>query len=256
VAIRVRRAAIATVRGVQIKGAPACGYRTGIEVDRSDAAILYDQISNFLSTGISAGPGSKVLIHKTDARFLHLERGRALPGNALSPDATGMALDGVAEARVSNGSVFSVPPRGRLQPTLWVGLAVRDAAGPVRVRRMWVKGTIRAGFLVLRSSEVDLIDNRTRFNWGNGIEIDHVTGGRVTKGFAARSGRGITLGPGTRDVHVVDLRTWSNRLLDCHDASSGSSSHGTANAWSNVMGATSDPPGLCVPRNAPPSEAP
>jgi hypothetical protein len=250
VAIRIRGGAQATVRGVRITGAPTCGYRTGIEVDRSDATILYDRISNFLTAGITAGPGSKVLIHETEARFLHLDRDRALPGNLLSPDATGIALDGVVDGRVSKTGVFSVPPRGRLQPTLWVGIAVRDTAGRVRIYRTRVVRTIRAGFLVLRASGVQLIDVRTRGNWGNGIEIDDVTGGRVRNGYAAISGRGISLGPGTRDVRVAGLRTWSNRLLDCHDASAGSSSSGTANAWSHVTGSTSDPPGLCTRRVA------
>jgi hypothetical protein len=250
VAIRIRQNAQATIRGVRVAPGQACGYHVGIEVDGSDATLLYDRISNFLTAGITAGPGSRVRIHETETRFLHLHRERALPGNALSADATGIVLDGVAMGRVSKTGVFSVPPRGRRRPTLWVGIAIRDTAGPVRVHRTRLLRTIRAGFLVLRSAQVDLIDVRTRGNWGNGIEIDDVVGGSVSRGYAAISGRGITLGPGARDVRVTGVRTWANRFLDCHDASSGSSATGTANAWSNVTGRSSDPPGLCAPPDA------
>jgi hypothetical protein len=246
-AIVIRDGSEATIRGVRITGGRACGYRVGIDVRSSSAELLYDTITNFLGTGVRAGTGSRVRVFETEARFLHPDRSRALPGSDLAPEATGFDLDGAAGARVESSSVFSVPARGRLQPTLWAGVTVRDTPGPVRIQRTRVLRTIRAGFLVQRSPQVRLLDVRTRGNWGNGIELDDVTGTIVRNGFALVSYRGITLGARTAGVRIANLQSRDNRLLDCQDASSGSGSAGTANVWSNVVGSTSDPPGLCSP---------
>lgn len=248
-AISIQGGANATIRGVRITTQPECGYDVGIDVVDSVATLAFDQVTDFLTTGIRVGPGSSAEISRSDIRFLHAHRKRALPGNHLSEEATGIVLDGVASGHISRSGVFSVLPRSdRVQPSLWAGIVIKGARGPVSVWRTRVFRTIQAGYLVTDSPGVILSDVRVRANFRDGIVLDDLSGAVVRSGQAINNGRGITLGPGTSDVRVIALRVHGSRVLDCHDGSAGDGSAGTANVWTRVIGASSDPPGLCHPR--------
>ena len=138
VAIRIRDSTGIEVRGIRINTDPACGYRVGVSVERSDVALPFDRISDFLSRGIVAGPGSSVAIEWSEMRFIHVGRERAMIGDTFPADPTGIELDRVRVASVVHSGVFSVIPHGsRKQPELWAGVWVHDAgrAGAHRALR-------------------------------------------------------------------------------------------------------------------------
>jgi hypothetical protein len=245
-AVRIAGGGAAQLRSVRIAAARVCGYRRGILVEDGRASIEHVRVTDFLTAGIAAGAGGQVSIARTDVRFLHGHRDGALLGDAIDPEATGIAIDGALGATITRSAVFSVKPKDDVvRPQLWVGIAIRDVAGDVLIRRSGVRRTVRASFLVLRSSRVTLRGVWARDSWQDGIYLDEVKGGTVLRGNALRNGRGIALGSAAANVSVRDLRSVGSRLLDCHDASSGSATAGTANRWQGVSGATSVPPGIC-----------
>ena len=250
VAIQIRGATDVTIRGVRIGAAPACGYRTGIDVARSSVTIRYDEVTDFLARGIVAHAASDVGIDTSAVRFLHTRRDEALPGATLDAQATGVVINGAAAARLRSISVFTrLPDTDDELPTLlWAGIDITDTSGSVTIRGdSVITRTWRYGIRVLRSSDVAIIDTLVRDTFGDGYSVDGVSGGRIMGSDSERNPTGIRLGTDTRSVLVSDFRGIASSITDCVDTSTGDGTAGTANTWRRSTGEASVPEGICTP---------
>ena len=100
------------------------------------------------------------------------------------------------------------------------------------------------------STGVALRENVVIFGANDGIVVtSSAPGGTEAKDNEARdNGRdGIRYGAGTQGNVVTQNEALRNGGRDCRDNSVGAGTSGTANTWTDNTGATSAPPGLCVP---------
>ncbi len=250
IAIRVRDATNAIVRGVRIGEIGACGYRTGIDIERSRARVSANVVADFLSRGIVVRDGSHADLEATDIRFLHADLVDHLPGGGLDPAATGLVIEGADSARIRTITVFSkVPARDEeLPPLLMEGITIRDVAGPVVIRGDTViRRTGESGIRVERSDQVTILNMLVERTFGVAYRLDDLSGARITGSDARRSTAGFRLGQGTRDVTLRQVRGIRNEVVDCVDLSLGDGTAGTANSWRRASGRASVPTGLCTP---------
>jgi len=250
VAIRIHDSSDVFIRGDKIGTGPACGYRVGVDVGRSRAALIADTIADFLGRGVAAGPASDLVIAKSDIRFLHDARDQALPGSTLDPEAVGVILDSVNRATLRTVSVFTRRPHDAddLPALLWAGIVIQDARGPVTIRGdSQVTRTWRYGIGVFRSDRVSILNTLVQFGLGDGYLIDDSTGARIIGDDSRDNVTGIRLGPATAGVLVDHLRATRSGVIDCVDGSTGNATGGTANTWRHASGLSSEPSGICVP---------
>jgi len=250
VAIRIRDSSDVTIRGDRIAAGPVCGYRVGIDIERSQASVITDKVTDFLGRGVVAGPGSDVTITATAVRFLHTAREQALPGSTLDAEAAGVVLDGVDRAALRTVSVFTRLPDDPddLPSLLWAGIVIIDAKGPVTIRGdSQVTRTWRFGIRVVGSDHVSILNTIVRYGLGDGYFLDELAGARIVGDDSKGNVTGIRLGPATTGVLVDHLRATHSGVIDCVDASVGDGTAGTANTWRHAQGRSSEPSGICVP---------
>lgn len=250
IAVRIRRATDAIVRGVRIEEGTGCGYHTGIRIDRSRARVSATVITNFLSQGIAVRDGSDVDLESTDIRFLHADLAEHLPGAALDPGATGLVIDHARAARIRTITVFSkVPARDEeLPPQLWEGIVIADVAGPVLIRGdTVVRRTGLSGIRIVRSDHVTIRNTLVQRAFGDAYRLDDLAGGLIVGSDAERSTTGFRLGPDTSGVRMRQVRGIRNVVADCVDLSRGAGTGGTANSWRRSEGRTSAPARICAP---------
>lgn len=248
-AITVRDSTAVAIRGMRVQADARCGYRTGIQIERSDARLITDVVTDFLSRGVVIGPGANVGIEASDIRFLHPHLADALPGSSLDGAATGLLVDRAASARIRTVNVFSrVPARDEdLAPVLWVGIDIRDTPG-VSIRGDTVVRRVgRYGIRIVGSDDVSILNTMVERSYGDGYFLDELEGGRITGSDAERSLTGFRLGPDTVGVILQQVRGIRDQVLDCVDESQGVGTAGTANTWRRSEGRTSVPTGICTP---------
>ncbi|MBX3030867.1 MAG: hypothetical protein KF809_11960 [Chloroflexi bacterium] len=250
VAIRIRDATDAIVRGMRIEEGTGCGYRVGIQVERSRARVSANVVANFLSQGITVRDGSDVDLEATDIRFLHADLVEHLPGAALDRAATGLVIDHARAARIRTITVFSkVPARDEeLPPQLWEGIVISDVSGPVLIRGDTVVRRVGlTGIRIERSHQVTIRNTLVERAFGDAYRLDDLSGARIIGSDAERSTTGFRLGAGTSGVVMRQVRGIRNVVADCVDLSRGTRTAGTANTWRRSEGRTSVPGGLCAP---------
>ena len=226
-----------------------CGYDTGLDVVGGSQVFADDLlIRDFQKHGVLLQDRtSRVTVEDSSIRYFH-------PAEALHPssvDAIGVyALRGGAVTARRN-AIRSAKTGGRSTPLLGTGIDVYDTADPLVSRNDvgYVTWAISIGVQIgtIRDNAVHHgrpsgIDEAVGFWIGGGV-LGEVFG-NTAKGFA----RGIIVDGGATGHAIHDNDFRGNSVLDCQDdTTGGGGTSGTSNTWTQNLGATDDPNGLCSP---------
>jgi len=105
-----------------------------------------------------------------------------------------------------------------------------------------------AEFTVDAPSNIDITFNTIRHPDGNGIDVTDPVADAVSvyRNTVRNAGLdGILFGPDTLQNFINSNSARFSGDFDCEDQSTGSGTSGTANTWTNNVGDSNDPPGIC-----------
>ena len=230
-----------------------CQMGVGIRVGRGPAphmtsgtaTIADNVISDYQKGGIVVdGPGSAATITDNDVTGVGATDLVAQNGIQVSRQATATVSGNTVSANVYTGT----------QGAKSVGILLFDALGDVTVSN----NTISASdWGVAFSSVVPSGEVTVRANTITGGERGIIlTGPTVnTRVESNRTSGAASVGIDVRatasgNTFVGNEASGSDNL-NCSDASDGNRSNGTANTWTDNIGATAEPDGICSPRAAP-----
>ena len=112
--------------------------------------------------------------------------------------------------------------------SVFYGMSVTLTGGAIR------NNVVRHGRRLLTFRSVGI-----KLSGGQDVEVN----GNTVRGF--HYGTHADGGAANHDIHDNDFR--GNRVTDCFDETSGAGTAGTANVWTNDLGITDSPNGLCSP---------
>ena len=145
------------------------------------------------------------------------------------------AIDGTIIYIVGNNDRLTIR-RNVLSGDVGTGISANAAFGSVASTNLLI--------------DTNVIRDRTT---GIAINDDHRTvtvRGNVVQGSTrngASPGRGIAVSAASSGIVLTNNVATGSSDVDCVDASKGSRTVGTANTWTNDVGRTSSPGGLCIP---------
>jgi parallel beta-helix repeat protein len=152
----------------------------------------------------------------------------------------GIAVQGFEGARfVIRGNVVEGLRSNRLERSA-TGIAVNGGRAQVRENLVDVAATAIA---VFGSAQGMIVGNTLTGNRAGIVNGDPSTF-EVTQNRVTNNQRGIDVRGTGNNIHDNDFR--GNEVLDCSDRSRGGGTAGTGNTWTNNLGDTSRPAGLCT----------
>lgn len=252
---------------------PGFGAPYPMETSRATHNVVRD----FKWGGILVEGARKARVDNNKVRFLHADDpgciGTVTVGSAVGPAgicvastvaptevntafplAFGIGVEDEAIADVQRNTVESsnlAAPSVIPSLSLWTGIHLRDAHGDSRVRGNTVSGAftgvmVDSGTVTVSITAAtagpEIAGNRATNSFA-GFEIDqdesHVHDNR-----SFDNGYGIMVLSSDNDIHDNDFR--GNDVIDCGDLTLGGGTAGTANTWTDNLGNTSAPGGLCT----------
>ena len=146
--------------------------------------------------------------------------------------------------------------------TIYASTRVRVTHNSVRARvgPQDLADPASAIFIGARNDRILVHGNRVHSARGNGIDVSPSpepnrnlrpkapTNVTISKNKAEHAGlAGLHMATGTAHVAVTANTALDNTKWDCQDESTGTGTAGTANTWTDNLGGTSSPAGLCSP---------
>ncbi len=262
---RIRATGDATLNG-------SCGYDYGIVVGSTSgsatARVTFNWVTNFKIGGILVqAADSYAWIRRNTVRFFH-ENDCAVIAisctvsvrpsvNGLLPLTFGIGVESSARADIRRNWIGSGPDAcvnyGLCGPTItpttqalnW-GIALTALDGAETTDVYWNVVERAVGGIVTSSGADGAVIHG---NYVNDSHYGYQIGGDNDEwhdNHTSGNAEGASVGPAAsgNNIHDNDFR---GNTLDCHDQSSGSETANTANTWTNDLGNSDDPDGICNP---------
>lgn len=131
------------------------------------------------------------------------------------------------------------------------GISIRDAGfGPssgATVTNNTVTGCDENGIAVREGSHSNTVrKNKVQRNTLDGVLLEDGDSNRIERNQARDNGQdGIHADASSEGNFFRNNKALGNAVIDCHDQSTGSGTAGTANFWTNNIGTTDSPNGIC-----------
>ena len=219
-----------------------CGYSAGVYVTGGSGGseINRNRITDFKMVGIHvAGEYGDVLLRYNRINFLHPNYPAGLVGT--------MGIYAAAESgtvTIKQNRIRSLDSGGNTTSLLGRGIYVAGAHFDVRGNRIRnVQYAIYAG----SGQDGRINNNRAVQNVQVGLLLQQATNVEIAQNSMSGWDFGVAVQQSTdNNFHDND---WGNSAgtADCYDDSSGGGTANTANTWTNNLGATSSPAGICTP---------
>lgn len=226
------------------------GYSRGVFVDSSDGAVVsFNRIIDFQQLGIVVEILSNSMVRGNTLRYNHVTSPVAF-GN---PNSIGILVDGAGSGNRVLGNVIGSPATaGVSTPRLGEGifLAFNQPSARVRTNRI---SNVNSGIDVHFLTGAEITGNRILNSDATGMNLLSLGGDSLVQGNVVRgSGQQGVLVSGTLNLGAQFLNNdfRFNTGLDCDDDTTGSGTAGTANTWTNDLGLTDDPDGICIDPSA------
>jgi hypothetical protein len=235
----------AIVRGNKIgitggAGLGACGYVTGIQVigDSDGAQVLHNWVTDFQVHGIYDYSTADTLIWGNRVAYLHAAY--APDSNSSYGIITNRTGSGVASIHLN--TVRSLASAG----TPKLAWAIVSTAATLDVKRN-IGRNVTTFIYAQGGTGGKIKDNTGKRNVQRGLDFNNSSGVEVTGNDVIATEIGVDVNNASSGNNIHDNNWGSTATTDCADGSSGGGTANTANTWTNNIGATSSPPGICSP---------
>jgi hypothetical protein len=232
----------------------SCGYIVGIDVQGPSARVTFNHVTDFKGYGIMLNGSSSTVVRNT-VRFIHAQEAAC---DLRTPACATVGIfayswgDYIARNAVYSGASACISPNGcapGTTPGLLMGMEVSGSPSWPAGETVDANAIYRTGLgiWVTGSGPPAWIARNSFTANGQGMQLDG-NGSAITDNVVRGSASwGVGVTPGGHDYDIYDNDFRGNSVLDCEDASTGGGTAGTANTWTNNLGLTSLPEGLCAP---------
>ncbi|MFN8621206.1 MAG: right-handed parallel beta-helix repeat-containing protein [Chloroflexota bacterium] len=229
----------------------ACGYAIGILANGSPVEIRRNTIRDFTQSGV-VFYGGTVADNKIQYRHAAEEALDAATGTGIEADTTAPVTITGNEVIGLASRLHAAGPTAGATPVLNVGIALVDngASGSV-VSNNIVQYAEQDGIFLFHGSDATIHANTIKDVRTDGIRGTGGSGFTISDNVISNSGFGPS-GIGIQlnsfaGSSILRNDARAGAAIDCSDDSTGVGSEGTDNTWTDDLGLTDEPDGICSP---------